>query len=106
MDRKEIDNYIKQYILTPYKIRIIEARQDYDKAIKGKSSAKDTNKVKELYKHMEKIENIIDSDDIKKIELFRLDCKEGFKKFGLTKNQIMVYKRRVRNKVLEAIEGL
>ena len=35
MDRKEIDNYIKQYILTPYKIRIIEARQDYDKAIEG-----------------------------------------------------------------------
>ena len=55
---------------------------------------------------MEKIANIIGSDDIKKIELFRLDCKEGFKKFGLTKNQIMVYKRRVRNKVLEAIEGL
>ena len=105
MDVKEIDKYIKRYILAPYRLRILEARQDYDLAIKGKCSKKSIDEINSLYDYIEKIESIINSDDLKKIEIFRLDNKTVLEEYNMTKHQAWNYRKRVRSKILEAINA-
>ena len=105
MDVKEIDKYIKQYILAPYRIRILEARQDYDLAIKGKCSKKSIDEINALYDYIEKIESIINSDDLQKIEIFRLDNNTVLEEFKMSKHQAWNYRKRVRSKILEAINS-
>ena len=105
MNINEIDKYIKRYILAPYRIRILEARQDYDIGMKGKCRPKDTKEIDNLYNYMEKIESIINSDDLQKIEIFRLDNNTVLEEFKMSKHQAWNYRKRVRSKILEAIKA-
>lgn len=105
MNINEIDKYIKRYILAPYRIRILEARQDYDIGMKGKCRLKDTKEIDNLYNYMEKIESIINSDDLQKIEIFRLDNNTVLEEFNMSKHKAWNYRKRVRSKILEAINS-
>ena len=105
MDINEIDKYIKRYILAPYRIRILEARQYYDIGMKGKCRPKDTKEIDNLYEYIEKIEAIIGADDLQKIDIFRLDNKTAYIEFNMKKHQLWNYRKRVRNKILEAINS-
>lgn len=103
MDVKEIDRYIKKYFLAPYRIRIIEARQEYDLAIKGRCSKKSIDEINSLYNYMEKIESIVGKDDIKLLEVFRMDNKSVLEEHNMTKHQVWNYRKRIRSKIIEAI---
>lgn len=103
MDVKEIDRYIKKYFLAPYRLRIIEARQEYDLAIKGRCSKKSIEEINSLYDYIEKIESIIGEDDMKLLEVFRMDNKSVLLEYGMTKHQVWNYRKRVRNKIISAI---
>ena len=105
MDINEIDKYIKRYILAPYRIRILEARQDRDIGLYGKCRLKDTLEINSLYEYIEKIEAIIGADDLQKIDIFRLDNKTAYIEFNMKKHQLWNYRKRVRNKILEAIKA-
>ena len=105
MDINEIDKYIKRYILAPYRIRILEARQERDIGLYGKCRLKDTKEIDNLYNYMEKIESIINSDDLQKIEIFRLDNNTVLEEFKMSKHQAWNYRKRVRSKILEAIRA-
>ena len=105
MDINEIDKYIKRYILAPYRIRILEARQDRDIGLYGKCRLKDTKEIDNLYNYMEKIESIINSDDLQKIEIFRLDNNTVLEEYNMSKHKAWNYRKRVRNKILEAIKA-
>ena len=105
MDVKEIDRYIKKYFLAPYRIRIIEARQDYDLAIKGRCSKKSTDEINSLYDYIEKIETIVGEDDMKLLEVFRMDNKSVLLELNMQKHQVWNYRKRVRNKILEAVNN-
>ena len=54
---------------------------------------------------MEKIESIINSDDLQKIEIFRLDNNTVLEEFKMSKHQAWNYRKRVRSKILEAIKA-
>ena len=103
MDAKEIDRYIKKYFLAPYRIRIIEARQDYDLAIKGRCNQKSTDEINSLYDYIEKIETIVGKDDMKLLEVFRMDNKSVLLEYNMTKHQVWNYRKRIRSKIIEAI---
>ena len=103
MNINEIDKYIKRYILAPYRIRILEARQDYDIGMKGKCRLKDTLEINSLYEYIEKIEAIIGADDLQKIDIFRLDNKTAYIEFNMKKHQLWNYRKRIRSKIIEAI---
>ena len=103
MDVKEIDRYIKKYFLAPYRIRIIEARQDYDLAIKGRCSKKSTDEINSLYDYIEKIETIVGEDDMKLLEVFRMDNKSVLLEYNMTKHQVWNYRKRIRNKITAAV---
>ena len=105
MDVKEIDKYIKRYILAPYRLRILEARQDYDLAIRGRCSQKSTDEINSLYDYMEKIESIVGEDDMKLLEVFRMDNKSVLLELNMQKHQVWNYRKRVRNKILEAVNN-
>ena len=105
MDVKEIDRYIKKYFLAPYRIRIIEARQDYDLAMKGKYSKKSIDEINSLYDYIEKIEAIVGGDDIELLEVFRMDNKSVLLELNMQKHQVWNYRKRVRNKILEAVNN-
>ena len=103
MDVKEIDKYIKKYFLAPYRIRIVEARQEYNLAIRGRCSQKSTDEINSLYYYIEKIESIVGKDDIKLLEVFRMDNKSVLLEYNLTKHQVWNYRKRIRSKIIEAI---
>ena len=105
MDINEIDKYIKRYILAPYRIRILEARQDYDIGMKGKCRLKDTLEIDNLYNYIEAIEEIVGQDDIKNIEIFRLDNNRVLEEYNMPKHKAWNYRKRVRNKILAAINS-
>ena len=65
----------------------------------------DINEIDNLYNYMEKIESIINSDDLQKIEIFRLDNNTVLEEFKMSKHQAWNYRKRVRSKILEAIIG-
>ena len=103
MDVKEIDRYIKKYFLAPYRIRVVEARQEYNLAIRGRCSQKSTEEINSLYDYMEKIESIVGEDDMKLLEVFRMDNKSVLLEYNMTKHQVWNYRKRIRNKMIEAI---
>ena len=103
MDVKEIDRYIKKYFLAPYRMRIIEARQDYDLAIKGRCSKKSTDEINSLYDYIEKIKTIVGEDDMKLLEVFRMDNKSVLEEYNMTKHQAWNYRKRIRNKITAAV---
>lgn len=103
MDVKEIDKYIKKYFLAPYRIRIIEARQEYDLAMKGRCSKKSIDEINILYDYMKTIEAIVGKDDIKLLEVFRMDNKSVLLEYNMTKHQVWNYRKRIRSKIIEAI---
>ena len=103
MDVKEIDRYIKKYFLAPYRIRIIEARQDYDLAMKGKYSKKSIDEINSLYDYIEKIESIVGEDDMKLLEVFRMDNKAALLEYKMSKHKVWNYRKRIRSKIIEAI---
>ena len=105
MDINEIDKYIKRYILAPYRIRILEARQDRDIGLYGKCRLKDTKEIDNLYNYIEAIEEIVGQDDIKNIEIFRLDNNRVLEEYNMPKHKAWNYRKRVRNKILEAIKA-
>ena len=105
MNINEIDKYIKRYILAPYRIRILEARQDYDIGMKGKCRPKDTKEIDNLYNYIEAIESIVGAEDIKNIEIFRLDNNTVLEEFNMSKHKAWNYRKRVRSKILEAINS-
>ena len=105
MDINEIDKYIKRYILAPYRIRILEARQDRDIGLYGRCSKKDVIEIDSLYNYIEAIEEIVGQDDIKNIEIFRLDNNTVLEEFKMSKHQAWNYRKRVRSKILEAINS-
>ena len=103
MDIKEIDKYIERYFLAPYRIRILESRIDYELGIKGKCSPKYTQEINSLYEYREKIENIIGADDLPKLQILILENKIVYEEFNLKKHQAWTYRKRIRNKIVEAI---
>ena len=103
MDVKEIDRYIKKYFLAPYRLRILEARQDYDLASKGRCSKKSTDEINSLYDYIEKIETIVGEDDMKLLEVFRMDNKSVLLEYNMTKHQVWNYRKRIRNKITAAV---
>ncbi len=103
MDVKEIDRYINKYFLAPYRIRIIEAKQDYDLAIRGRCSQKSIDEINSLYDYIEKIETIVGEDDIKLLEVFRMDNKSVLLEYNMAKHQVWNYRKRIRSKIIEAI---
>ena len=103
MDINEIDKYIKRYILAPYRIRILEARQDRDIGLYGKCRPKDTKEIDNLYNYIESIEEIVGQDDIKNIEIFRLDNNTVLEEYNMSKHQAWNYRKRIRSKIIEAI---
>ena len=105
MDVKEIDRYIKKYSLAPYRIRILEARQDYDLATKGRCSKKSIEEINSLYDYIEKIEAVVGEDDMKLLEVFRMDNKSVLLEYNMTKHQVWNYRKRVRNKIIEAVNN-
>lgn len=105
MNINEIDKYIKRYILAPYRVRIIEARQDYDLAMKGKCNKKSIEEINSLYDYIEAIEEIVGKDDIKLLEIFRLDNNAVLEEYKMSKHQAWNYRKRVRSKILEAIRA-
>ena len=105
MDVKEIDKYIKKYFLAPYRIRIVEARQEYNLAIRGRCSQKSIDEINSLYDYMEKIESIVGEDDMKLLEAFRMDNKSVLLELNMQKHQVWNYRKRVRNKILEAVNN-
>ena len=105
MDINEIDKYIKWYILAPYRIRILEARQDRDIGLYGKCRLKDTKEIDNLYNYIEAIEEIVGQDDIKNIEIFRLDNNTVLEEYNMSKHKAWNYRKRVRSKILEAINS-
>ena len=105
MDVKEIDRYINKYFLAPYRIRIVEARQEYNLAIRGRCSQKSTDEINSLYDYIEKIEAIVGEDDMKLLEVFRMDNKSVLLEYNMTKHQVWNYRKRIRNKIIEAINA-
>lgn len=103
MDVKGIDKYIKRYILAPYRIRILEARQERDIGLYGRCSKKDIIEIDSLYNYIEVIESIINSDDLQKIEIFRLDNNTVLEEYNMSKHQAWNYRKRIRSKIIEAI---
>ena len=103
MDIKEIDKYIERYFLAPYRIRILESRIDYELAIKGKCSPKYTLEINSLYEYRGKIESIIGADDLPKLQILILENKIVFEEFNLKKHQAWTYRKRIRSKIVEAI---
>ena len=105
MDIKEIDKYIERYFLAPYRIRILESRIDYELAIKGKCSPKYTLEINSLYEYRKKIESIVGAGDLPKLQILILENKIVFEEFNLKKHQAWNYRKRVRSKILEALNA-
>ena len=106
---KEVDKYINDYLMIPYKIKILEVENNYYKSIHGRNNTKILNKIKLMENKMQMIEQNIDHKHFKHIDLlFRYPREDVGEKLNITDDHITRIRREIKEQFYNLMmqEGL
>ena len=108
-DKKKVDEFIKDYILTDPKVKIVKAKIEYEKFKNNKLEVKRyTKKLQELEHIREIVESNVKVEYLEMLEIFRLTTNESIEEFGILRHNLFKLKNEIREefyKVLDMVEA-
>ena len=108
-EKKRVDNFINDYRILKYKIRVLEIKKDYAiynnniKQIKRLDNS--INKLKE-FDNMVKAN--IKNEYLELVEIFNISLNEAVEELGISKGKVMKLKNNIREefyKILDTVEA-
>ena len=95
---KEVDQLIHEYIISPYRLQILEVRNNHYKYLHGRDDKKIIKNIKLIQANMQMIEANIKHKHFKNLDiLFRYTGKDAGEKLGIKEKTVSVIKNQIRS---------